>query len=560
MSFMGLHTCWRYASPSFRHYSLPKGSFYSISTLTPSSSNENGPLPESHSDQQPQIDESHILNQLSDILPVHDNQSVHNPPIGNLMDNHLQTRAVDGFLQPEDKLRGVFLQKLCSKSAIESTLTNVYVELTIDILAKVVNRGSLDGEAMVTFFNWAVKQPNISKDLDSYHVILKALGRRKYFKHMVDMLCDMSKWGIIPTSETLFIVMDSFIRARQVSKAIQIFYNLEDYALERGSETFNILLRCLCQRSHVGTACSLLNKMKGKVPFNSMTYNLVIGGWSKFGRISEVERNLEAMVEIGLDPDSLTYSYILEGLGRAEQIDDAVKIFRELEEMGCMLTAEVYNAMISNFTSVGNIDEGLIYYNQMLRSNCSPNMDTYIRLISALLKVRRVAEAIELYDEMLNRGIVPTTGVVTSFMEPLCGYGPPHAALIIYKKARKVGCKVSMTTYKLLLLRLSRLGKCGMLFDIWAQMQDSGYSSDTEVFEYIINGLCSIGKLENAVLVMEESLQMGFCPSRLTCSKLNKKLLASNKVEMAYKLLLKIKVARKYENARTYWRAKGWHF
>ena len=151
-------------------------------------------------------------------------------------------------------------------------------------------------------------------------------------------------------------------------------------------------------------------------------------------------------------------------------------------------------------------------------------------------------------------------GTITSFMEPLCSYGPPYAAMMIYQKARKVGCRISLAAYKLLLMRLSRFGKCGMLLNIWDEMQECGYASDIEVYEYVISGLCNIGQLENAVTVMEESLRKGFCPSRLAYSKLSNKLLASNKLDRAYKLYLKIKVARRSDKAQRIWRARGWHF
>ncbi|KAG5542609.1 hypothetical protein RHGRI_022213 [Rhododendron griersonianum] len=511
---------------------------------------------------QPPIDESHVLNQLSDLLPIPRSTTVPKQFIVTSPYKQLEVKAVDGFLTPEEKLRGIFLQKLIGKTAIEQALSNTRVELSVDIVAKVVNKGNLGGEAMVMFFNWATKQPAIDKikGIDCYHVILKALGRRKFFDYMVGVLHDMKMEGISPVSDTLEIVMDSYVRARQVSKAIQMFGQLEEFGSKCDTESLNVLLRCLCLRSHVGAANSFLNKMKGKIPFNSITYNIVISGWSKFGRIGEIETNLRAMMGDGFDPDCLTFSYLIEGLGRAGQIDDGVEIFDSMEERGCVPDATVYNAMISNFTAVSDFDEGMKYYNFMLRNNCEPTLDTYTRLIAAFLKARKVADAIEMFDEMLCRGLIPNSGTVTSFIEPLCSYGPPHAALMIYEKARKVGCRVSQTAYKLLLKRLSRFGKCGMLFNVWDEMQKSGYPSDVEVYEHVINGLCNIGQLENAILVMEESVRKGFCPSKLIYSKLSNKLLCSNKVEVAYKLFLKIKVARRSENARRLWRAKGWHF
>lgn len=501
-------------------------------------------------------DESRVLNLLSDILPI----SIRNPNAVNSPGKQLEIRSVDEFLPPEDKLRGVFLQKLSGKTAICRAMDGVGVELNDDVFAKVVNRGNLCGEAMVVFFNWAIEQPNVSKGIDAYHIVLKALGRKKFFVHMMEMLKDMGNRGMSPNSETLFIVMDSYLRAHKVSKATKIFGELEKYGLECNEETLSIALTCLSQRSHVGTACLLFNKMRDRVQCDCSMYNIIIGGWSKFGRVTEVEKFLKVMVDDGVEPDCVTYSHVIEGFGRAGRVDDGVKIFKYLEEKGSALSAEVYNAMIFNCIANCDIDGTLKYYEGML-SNCfEPNMDTYIRIILCFLKSRRVSDAIEMLDEMLDRGIIPSTGMLTEFIKPLCSYGPPYAALMIYKKARKAGCRISLTAYKLLLMRLSRFGKCGMLLNIWDEMQESGYASDMQVYEYIINGLCNTGKLETAVLVMEECIRKGFFPSKIICSKLNNKLMDSNKVEMAYKLFLKLRNARVNENAQRYWRAKGWHF
>ncbi|GLU07292.1 hypothetical protein SLE2022_242560 [Rubroshorea leprosula] len=537
-------------------------SFIPFSTFELHSDSQNTEPSVSQINNRSDLDERHVLSELSDLFQFHRKTT----EISNLYKEdsvtvkQIERRAVDAFLLPEEKLRGVFLQKLKGKTAIENALANVGVNLSLDVVANVVNRGNLGGEAMVMFFSWAIKQPGIPKGIDSYNLIVKALGRRKFFKFMVEILHEMVKEGLKPNLETLAIVMDSFVAARQIHRAKEMFENLEGIGLRRDAESLNVLLQCLCQRSHVGAADSLFHEMSGKMKLNCMTYNIMIGGWSKYGRASEMERILTSMVTNGFDPDCLTHSYLIEGLGRAGKIDDAVEIFDHMKEKGCAPDTRVYNAMISNFISLRNFDECMKYYKGLLSDSCEPDLDTYAKLITSFLKARKVADALEMFDEMLDRGIVPTTGTVTSFIEPLCSFGPPHASMIIYKKVRKIGGIISLQAYKLLLMRLSRFGKCGMLLNVWDDMQESGHASDMEVYEYVINGLCNIGHLENAVLVMEEALRKGFCPSRMICSKLNNKLLASNQVEKAYKLFLKIKDARRHENARRYWRANGWHF
>ena len=168
---------------------------------------------------------------------------------------------------------------------------------------------------MVMFFNWAIKNPAITKDINSYRVIIKALGRRNFFKFVMEILRDMRTEGVSLDLETLSIVLDSFVRAHRVSKAIQMFGNVEEFGLKCNTECLNVLLQCMCHRSHVGAANSFLNSVKGKIPFDVMTYNIVIGGWSKLGRVSEVESVLKAMLVDGFSPDCSTFGYLIEGLG-----------------------------------------------------------------------------------------------------------------------------------------------------------------------------------------------------------------------------------------------------
>ena len=514
------------------------------------------------------LNESKVLSELFNLLPIHHStlipKNLFSPsPVKTLIENKTLIRiSPDEFLPLEDKLRGVFLQKLNGKALIENALDNALsdADLSADVVSRVLDRGNLGGDAMVLFFNWAVKKPSVGFTLMVHHVVLKALGRRKFFDFMMAKFREMYIEGISASCETLEIVMDSFIRARCVSRAVELFRNLDKFGMKCDTKNFNVLLRCLCKRSHVGTVNSQLNLMRGKLVFDCVTYNVVISGWAKLGRLSEMEKCLKEMVEDGFCPDCKTYSCLIEGLGRAGHVDDAVKIFETMKGEGCQPDERVYNAMIANYVLVGDFDECMRYYEEMARSNCSPDQDTYSKIIGGFLKARKVADALELFEKMLHQGVIPTTGMVTSFIEPLCSYGPPQAAMMIYKSARKQGCVISLTAYKLLLMRLSRFGKCGILLKLWDEMQESGYSSDMEVYEYVVNGLCNNGQLETAVCVLEEALHKGFCPSRLMYSKLNNKLMAFDKVETAYKLFLKVKQARVTENARKFWRSNGWHF
>ncbi|GER31138.1 pentatricopeptide repeat [Striga asiatica] len=67
-------------------------------------------------------DESRILSQLVDLLPISINTP--NPP-----NTQSDTKAANDFLPPEDNLRGVFLQQFYRKSIVHCALDGAEVEL-----------------------------------------------------------------------------------------------------------------------------------------------------------------------------------------------------------------------------------------------------------------------------------------------------------------------------------------------------------------------------------------------------------------------------------------------
>ncbi|KAF8656900.1 hypothetical protein HU200_060462 [Digitaria exilis] len=472
------------------------------------------------------------------------------------------------LLSAADRLRGVFLRKPLGRASLHRALASTGLDaataLSPEVLADVVNAGDLSGAATVAFFDWAVTNSNQLPSIRTCNIVIRALGRKKFFDFVDDALQIMRRNSVSPDLTTLEIIVDSLVAARHVRRAVEVL-STDQFGFGIGKachreEAFPILINCLCRRSHVGLAGSLLQAArKMLLGLNNHAYNDVMGGWARLGSVDKIQEVWTKMQEDGLVPDEVSHCHLIEALGRAGRTEDALKVFEDMGHERCGPTVMAYNALIFNFISIGDLDRCIKYYKDMLDKNCPPNIDTYFKMIKAFLKVRRVADALQMFEDMLARGILPNTGMITSFIEPLCTFGPPHAALMIYKKSRKAGCVISLKAYKLLLERLAKFGKSGIVLNIWEDMQVCGYQPDKEIYEFIVNGLCNVGKVDAAVTVAEESLRNGFCLGRIVFSKLNNKLLEMDKVETAYNLFKKVKDARALTNSLNYCRANGWH-
>jgi pentatricopeptide repeat protein len=472
------------------------------------------------------------------------------------------------LLSAADRLRGVFLRKPLGRTTLHRALSSTGLDATTalspEVLADVVNAGDLGGAATVAFFDWAVSNSDPPPSVRTCNIVIRALGRKKFFDFLDDAVQIMRMNNVFPDLTTLEIIMDSLVAASHVNRAVEVL-RTDQFGFGIGKayhrkEAIAILIGCLCRRSHVGLANSLLEAARKELlDLDNHVYNDVMGGWARRGSVDKMQEIWTKMQEDGLVPDEVSHCHLIEVLGRAGRTEDALRVFEDMATERCGPTLMAYNALIFNFISIGDLDRCIKYYKDMLDKNCPPNIDTYFMMIKAFLKERRVADALQMFENMLARGVLPNTGVITSFIEPLCTFGPPHAALMIYKKSRKAGCVISLKAYKLLLDRLAKFGKSGIVLNIWEEMQECGYQPDKEIYKFIVNGLCNVGKVDAAVSVVEESLQNGFFLGKIVYSKLNNKLLELDKVEIAYNLFKKVKEARALTNSRNYCRANGWH-
>uniref|UniRef100_A0A8R7PS56 Pentatricopeptide repeat-containing protein n=1 Tax=Triticum urartu TaxID=4572 RepID=A0A8R7PS56_TRIUA len=227
------------------------------------------------------------------------------------------------LLSLADRLRGVFLQKPPGRAALHRALSSTGLDaLSPEVLSDVVSRGNLSGSATVGLFDWAISSAKLPPSVQTCNIVIRALGRRKFFTFVEPAVEVMRKNGILPDLITLQIIMDTLVAARQVNKAVQLLQSDQlGIGIEQTchrKEAFSALIECLCRRSHVGVASSLIQAAHGQ-PFvlDKQVYNDVLGGWARFGRVDKLEHFWAMMLEDGLVPDDVSHCHLIEALGRA---------------------------------------------------------------------------------------------------------------------------------------------------------------------------------------------------------------------------------------------------
>jgi len=87
------------------------------------------------------------------------------------------------------------------------------------------------------------------------------------------------------------------------------------------------------------------------------TYNMLVWGLCKEGRIEEALRLRDEMENLKLLPDVVTYNTLIDGCSEWQGSLDASKLIEEMGERGVKPNTVTHNIMIKWFCKEGKMDE-----------------------------------------------------------------------------------------------------------------------------------------------------------------------------------------------------------
>ncbi|RYR31155.1 hypothetical protein Ahy_B01g055945 [Arachis hypogaea] len=79
---------------------------------------------------------------------------------------------------------------------------------------------------------------------------------------------------------------------------------------------------------------------------NSVTYNSIINGFCKNGKLLLAEEMLRKMVKIGIEPSVRTYATLIDGYARWGSLEEALRLCNVMVERGLVPNNVVYNSIL----------------------------------------------------------------------------------------------------------------------------------------------------------------------------------------------------------------------
>ncbi|KAF9673845.1 hypothetical protein SADUNF_Sadunf10G0066200 [Salix dunnii] len=401
--------------------------------------------------------------------------------------------------------------------SLEKALDQLGLELTTDLVLKVLGRVHFEEKTSFRFFMWAGHQKNYSHEPCVYNEMIDILTSTKYKAKQFRIVCDMldylkrSNKNVVPV-EVLLTILRNY--TEKYLTRVQKFAKKRRIRVKTQPEinAFNLLLDTLCKCCLVEDAEVLFKRVKNKIKPDANTYNVMFFGWCRVRNPTRGMKILEEMIQLGHTPDSFTYITAIDAFCRAGMVNEAAELFEFMRTKGSTMsspTAKTYAIMIGALVRNDRMDECFKLLEDMINSGCLPDVSTFKELIEGICSAGKIDEAYRFLQEMENKGYPPDIVTYNCFLKVLCENKNSEEALRLYERMIEAGCFPSVQTHNMLISMFFDMGDPDGAFETWYEMDKRGCAQDVDTYIVMIDGLFGCNKVEDACFLIEDIVNKG---------------------------------------------------
>ncbi|KAL8535184.1 hypothetical protein ACS0TY_010988 [Phlomoides rotata] len=409
------------------------------------------------------------------------------------------------------------------------------IQITHNLITRLLHRFQDDWKSALGIFRWAETCSGYKPSPELYDKMVDILGKMKQMDKMKAFVEEMREDHLVSLN-TVAKMMRRFSGAGQWKDAVNTFEELENFGLEKNTESMNLLLDTLCKERKVEQARALFLGMKPHIPPNANTYNIFIHGWCKIKRVEEAQWTIEEMKGHGFRPCVISYSTIIQSYCFQSNFYRVYELLDEMEAQGCPPNVVTFTNIMHSLTRSGDIEEALQIAERMKIVDCKPDTQFYNALIHTLGKGSYVEKALHIFTkEMPESKIYPNTSTYNSMIAMFCHHRQEQRALEYLRNLEKSPyCKPDVQSFYALLklyFRDGKTDKCMILLDDIVKKHH--LCLDLATYTLLIHGLCRANKCEYAYQLFREMIGQNIKPRYLTCSLLLQEIKEKNMYDAA---------------------------
>ncbi|XP_042467957.1 pentatricopeptide repeat-containing protein At2g13420, mitochondrial-like [Zingiber officinale] len=182
-----------------------------------------------------------------------------------------------------------------------------------------------------------MRDRGIEPDVTSYSIILHVYSRAHKPELSLSVFHSMKDKGISPTIATYTSLIKCLASCGRLEDAEELLSEMMHHGICPTPATYNCFFKEYRGRKDADGAIKLYRKMKEMNPMGGPdihTYNILLGMFSKLGRMQIIQEIWNDMGVTGIGPDLDSYTLLIHGLCEKQKWREACHFFMEMIEKG----------------------------------------------------------------------------------------------------------------------------------------------------------------------------------------------------------------------------------
>ncbi|CAN4109252.1 unnamed protein product [Withania somnifera] len=323
-----------------------------------------------------------------------------------------------------------------------------------------------------------------------------------------EMLCSFLK----PRIKVFNTLLRSFLRKGLLQLADKVLMLLEDLAIERNQETYEILLEYYVNAGRLEDTWLIVGKMSGEsYPLNSIVYTLGI---------------LEEIREMGLRLDKRLFNSIIDTFGKYGELGEALEVFEKMRREGIKPDFRTWNSLVRWHCKFGHLDAAIGLFNEMQEQRLYPDPKIFIIIITHLVEQVR-------WD-------ITSAGAIYAVLVDIYGqHGRFQDAEYCLNSLKLEGLQLSPSTFCVLAHAYAQQGLYEQTVKVLQIMEAEGMEPNLIMLNMLINAFGNAGRHMEAVAIYQHIKEaVGLTPDVITYSTLMKAFMRAKKFDQVWFLIL----------------------
>jgi pentatricopeptide repeat protein len=302
-----------------------------------------------------------------------------------------------------------------------------------------------------------------------YGSIVRAYGSMGDIKGAWSAWQELQERGVEVTSVTIGCMVETLVQNGDLEDSYKVLRQVLEAPQTRPMVNAVIYCSVLKGFSHAGAYSRVWDIWEEMRKENVMptvaTFNALLDACARSRDMRRIPSLLEAMSEMGINPNVITYSSIIKAYANEGLVDRAIEVLSEMKANKEITPDEhTYNTVINGCARQGLCDQGLAILDEMCRSGINPSNFTLSVLVKMAGRGRQLQKAFDLCDELYQKfGLRPNLHVYNNLIAACLHQSEVGRAFEVLDRMIKERIRLDKRTYALLLPAVPAKDATGLL-------------------------------------------------------------------------------------------------